>query len=302
MKLRRSLVLASLALSSVVYASACSSDDAGNASSSSTTTSTSMSSTTDTSTDTSTASSTSSNTVTMTSTASLTSGMTSSLSATVTETTGAGTTSTSGGGMTSTDTTGTSAGGTGTGGASSSSNSSSNSSGGGAGGGSAMAFTLTSPAFADDGVCSADMPDTCELFPLVNSSYGDNQNPELNWTAGPAGTMGYAVIMHDLSNGFGHWAIWNLSAETLQLPMGLPSGAMLTTPVMGQQVGLQGNAYFGPGSCMNVYEFKVYALSEASFTPMSANNPGNVRDALDASSAVLDTATLRARANPDDCN
>lgn len=164
-----------------------------------------------------------------------------------------------------------------------------------------MEFALTSPAFADDGICSADTPDTCEFFPLMNSSYGDNQNPELNWTAGPAGTMGYAVIMQDLSNGFGHWAVWNLSAETLQLPAGLPSGAMLTTPVMAQQVGLQGNAYFGPGSCMNVYEFKVYALSEATFTPMNANNPGNVRDALDASSAVLATATLHGRANPDDC-
>ncbi len=112
--------------------------------------------------------------------------------------------------------------------------------------------------------------------------------------------------MHDLSiaQNYAHWAIWNLSAETLSLPAALPGDATLTTPVEAEQVNAsfaQGNGYFGPGSCMNVYEFKIYALSVENFAPANASTPDPIRDELDESDLVLDTAILRGRANPDDC-
>ena len=106
--------------------------------------------------------------------------------------------------------------------------------------------------------------------------------------------------MHDLTNGFGHWAVWTLSAETRSLPAALPSGT-LTTPVEAEQKSLQGAGYFGPRSCMNVYEFKVYALNVETFTPASTTSVDTIQDELEASDIVLDTATLRVRANPEDC-
>ena len=206
--------------------------------------------------------------------------------------------------MTSASTTGAAGASTGAGGASTGAGGASTGAGG-SGGGATMDMTLTSPAFSDDGNCSNEAPDTCEYFPLTNSSFGDNESPELNWTPGPEGTQSYALVFHDLSNGFAHWAIWNLSAATQSLPAALPGDAMLTSPVMAQQANAQfapENGYYGPGSCMNVYEFKLYALDVAMHSPSNTMNPDNVQDELDASEIVLATATLRARANPEDGN
>src|SRR5690606_19879882 len=102
---------------------------------------------------------------------------------------------------------------------------------GGSGGGGTMEMTLTSPGFTDDGTCSTETPDSCDYIPRANSSFHDNESPELNWTPGPEGTQSYALVFHDLSNGFAHWAIWNLSASTQSLPPALPGDAMLTSPV-----------------------------------------------------------------------
>lgn len=95
-----------------------------------------------------------------------------------------------------------------------------------------------------------------------------------------------------------------MSGETLQLPAALPGDATLTTPIEAEQVNASfadGNGYFGPGSCENVYEFKLYALNVADYTPANAMSPDTIQDELDESDIVLGTATLRGRANPDDC-
>lgn len=165
-------------------------------------------------------------------------------------------------------------------------------------------FTLTSPAFADDGTCSTDTPDNCELFPTENVFAGDNLSPELTWTAGPAGTLSYVVVLYDVTMNYTHWVLWNLSAETLSLPAGLPGDATLTTPVEGQQANAPfgtADGYVGPGSCMNVYEFKVYALDTETFTPGNTAMLNGVRDQLEESESVLGSATLLGRANPDAC-
>ena len=226
--------------------------------------------------------------------------------ATNTRTSTSSTTATSGGASTTGNAT------TGDGG-STSTDTSSSTAGGGAGGTSSATsttgggdeFALTSPAFADDGVCSNDTPDTCELFPSANSSFVDNENPELNWGAGPEGTLSYALVFHDTSNGFGHWAIWGLAGDVRQIPAALPGDATLTTPIMAQQVNAsfaEGNGYFGPGSCENVYEFKLYALNVEDYTPQNAGSPDMIQDELEGASAdiVVEAVTLRGRANPED--
>lgn len=289
---------ASLVSFAFVVATACSSDDSNSTDSASATTA--PGTTTGTATQTSTVGTASvTNTVTTTASATTaTSSSTGSASTTDSVTTASATTgSTTGSATTGSTTAG--AGGT----------SSTSSGAGGAGGtsttGGSTEFALTSPAFADDGMCSNEMPDTCELFPSANSSFVGNENPELNWTPGPAGTLSYALVFHDLSNGFGHWAVWGLSAETLQLPAALPGDATLTTPIQANQVNAsfaQGNGYFGPGSCSNVYEFKLYALNIADYTPANASTPDMIQDELEGPRAdiVLDAVTLRGRANPED--
>lgn len=287
---------------SLATAVACSSGDSNEGTSSNATTSGNTSSTTSTVTSTATQTSATVGSTTVTSTATSTASAT-----TGTNTTASGTTSTtaSSSSNSSNSTTGGTTTGTGTGGGTSTGTDTSTSSGAGGTGGGPTEFTLTSPAFADDGTCSNEMPDTCELFPSENSSFVGNENPELNWTAGPEGTLSYALVFHDLSNGFGHWAIWGLSGETLSLPAALPGDATLTTPVEAQQTNASfadGNGYFGPGSCENVYEFKVYALNVEDFTPQMSMSPDQIQDELEGASSdiVLATATLRGRANPED--
>lgn len=142
------------------------------------------------------------------------------------------------------------------------------------------------------------------MFPTENVFFGDNVSPELNWTAGPEDTLSYVVVLYDVTMDYTHWVLWNLSAETLSLPAGLPGDATLTTPISGQQANApfgMGDGYAGPGSCMNVYEFKVYALDTETFTPENTGMLNNVRQQLETSENVLDTATLLGRANPEAC-
>jgi hypothetical protein len=45
----------------------------------------------------------------------------------------------------------------------------------------------------------------CEIFPVKNvmmSIGGDNLSPQLDGGAGPAGTLSYAIVLHDSSNNF----------------------------------------------------------------------------------------------------
>lgn len=150
--------------------------------------------------------------------------------------------------------------------------------------------------------------DVCALFPPAHVSMnidGENISPPLSWTEPPAGTASFALVFHDLSNGFGHWALWNIPGDLRELPEGLPGGAM--PPGLGpdtRQVDAQfagaGNdeAFFGSGARGNVYEFALYALDTEVFTPADASGPDAVQDEIEASAALLGSARIRARSNP----
>ena len=97
----------------------------------------------------------------------------------------------------------------------------------------------------------------------ADSSMG---SPDLTWTAGPSGTMSYAVTLTDLTNSYVHWAIWNIPPATTTLPAKLATTATLTTPAGGQQLNaFSGNGYYGPcpSGSLHYYQFRVYALGVA---------------------------------------
>ena len=178
--------------------------------------------------------------------------------------------------------------------------------GGGSGGGDPPApFVLTSPAFEHNDDCAVGNLGPCEVFPLeqildtfqVDGQNGGNISPELNWGPGPEGTMSYAIVLHDYSNGFTHWAIWNIPATTLQLPHDLPRETNPATPAGAQQVSFSDNdgGYQGPGALQHVYEFRLYALSSATFSPGNAGDQNDVRNDLENSDAVLGTSDLRGK-------
>jgi phosphatidylethanolamine-binding protein (PEBP) family uncharacterized protein len=144
-------------------------------------------------------------------------------------------------------------------------------------------------------------------FPEANvmtSIGGNNMSPELNWTAGPAGTMSYVMCLHDLSPNT-HWCLWNIPGATRQLAANLARQKMPAAPAGSSQDSFSGqdDGYMGPGALGNVYEFRLYALKNATYTPQNADRT-MIMQALEADGGdiVLAKAVLRGRSHPDGYN
>ncbi len=158
-------------------------------------------------------------------------------------------------------------------------------SGGDGGAGGSVAFELTSSAFDDGGA-----------IPVKHTCDGDNLSPELSWTAGPDGTLSYAVILADVffDPEYLHSAIWNIPSSTLALPEGVEN-AYEPANVPGA---LQCDAWDGTigysGPCPpseHTYEFRLYAIDEASLS--GVDHTSSVDDVLAAiETHKLDEATL----------
>jgi hypothetical protein len=164
---------------------------------------------------------------------------------------------------------------------------------GGAGGGSSTGeFALTEP-WVGGQDCSPESKDTCIDIPAENRATmigGQNVMPTITWSAGPPGTQSYAMVFQDLSNGFAHWAMWNIPSDVTSIgPDAIPSGA--------SQASFAGPDWFGSGDCDNVYELDVYALSEAMFTP-GGQAQTVARDTLRDDDGSLVLAMSFARVNP----
>lgn len=158
----------------------------------------------------------------------------------------------------------------------------------GAGAGGASGFTLTSTAITEGG-----------MFPDDNTCAGDNKSPPLTWTAGPSGTMSYAVVLLDTSNMLNHWAMWDIPSTVTALPAALDSMAMSTAVPGAKQKSFQNNGYYGP--CPNgmdhVYKFTVYAISTATLSgAMTSEMPNAI--AMDImNSNPLGSASLSAHSS-----
>jgi para-nitrobenzyl esterase len=127
-------------------------------------------------------------------------------------------------------------------------------------------LTVSSPAFKEGGD-----------IPFENTQYKGNAFPGLEWSAGPAGTKAYAIIMQDgdgARNGepFLHWTIVNIAPTTTKLDAGMtavPSGAQYGPNYRGTN-----QAYLGPrtpAGPKHRYHFQVFALDNMVTVEPTAN-------------------------------
>jgi para-nitrobenzyl esterase len=114
-------------------------------------------------------------------------------------------------------------------------------------------LTVTSPAFKHMGD-----------IPFQNTQYQGNTFPGLEWTAGPAGTKSYAIIMQDTDGMIRnapilHWTMFNISGTKLDAGMtAVPAGATYGPNMRGAN-----QAYMGPrtpAGPKHRYHLQVFAL------------------------------------------
>jgi para-nitrobenzyl esterase len=114
-------------------------------------------------------------------------------------------------------------------------------------------LTVTSPAFKP----MADIP-------FENTQYQGNKFPGLEWTAGPAGTKSYVVIMQDTDavmrgGPILHWTMFNIAGTKLEAGMTAPpAGASNGPNIRGAN-----QAYMGPrtpAGPKHRYHLQVFAL------------------------------------------
>jgi len=132
----------------------------------------------------------------------------------------------------------------------------------------ATSFELTSTAFAEG-----------ELIPVRYSCDGEDISPPLTWNDLPAGTQSLALIMDDPDAPVGtwdHWVVFNLPAETRELP----EAAHVTATTGKNSWGR--NDYGGPcpPGGTHRYFFKLYALDNTLSLDENANK-GQVLSALE---------------------
>jgi phosphatidylethanolamine-binding protein (PEBP) family uncharacterized protein len=161
---------------------------------------------------------------------------------------------------------------------------------GGVGGG--AAFTLTSPNHMDGAKFAS-------KYTCADAGFDKSIMPELNWTAGPAGTKSYAITFIDITlvpanqNGY-HWVIYDIPPTAQKLPEGLRDATTLGAKQSGPFLGPCPN--FGSSGALKTdnYEFKLYALDKEVSTFSGSSITAITKDAqakLDASN--LATATLK---------
>lgn len=123
----------------------------------------------------------------------------------------------------------------------------------GTGGGTSGGLTVTSPTITEGGAIP--VAHSCSVTPPATP-----QSPGLAWTAGPATTRSYALVMLDPDAGnFVHWIVYDIPANTRTITAGsVPSGALVGRNQAGQ------TAYFPvcpPPGQNHRYTFRVVALS-----------------------------------------
>jgi phosphatidylethanolamine-binding protein (PEBP) family uncharacterized protein len=152
--------------------------------------------------------------------------------------------------------------------------------------------------------CGPTAKTSCAPLPTEITRSGAGTSPELHWTGAPAGTKSFVVLLQDLNNSTAHWILWNIQPTVTTVAANVDrSTATPATPAGSQQCGKGTDAatsdgYYGPGAPCNVYEFMVYALSVATFSPTTPTDQEAVRTQLQAlGSSILGTASLRGRTN-----
>lgn len=123
-------------------------------------------------------------------------------------------------------------------------------------------LTLTTTAFEDGGI--------------IPTKYTQNDpsavSPKLEWSHVPAGTVSFALILHDpdvsirrSNDDVLHWMIFNIPGTATELPEGIPVGKGTLEDGAVQAKNLRGQiGYMGPGAPpqgpVHHYTFELYAL------------------------------------------
>lgn len=133
-------------------------------------------------------------------------------------------------------------------------------------------MTLTSSAFSDGGI----IPDKYTQASTAPVS------PALSWDNVPAGTVSFALIMHDpdvalnkSSNDVLHWMAFNIPGTARALPENVPTTASLPDGTV-QPNNLRGNpGFMGPGARMvyHHYTFELFALDTKLNLTAAATRP-----------------------------
>jgi Raf kinase inhibitor-like YbhB/YbcL family protein len=109
------------------------------------------------------------------------------------------------------------------------------------------------------------------MFPAANAGAG-KPSPKISWTQVPAGTVAFAMLMHDpepvLNNDplqdVTHWVVYDIPGTATGLPAAVPAGDLPDGTKQG--LGITGQqAYFGPGPPAghgpHHYTFELWALN-----------------------------------------
>ena len=136
-----------------------------------------------------------------------------------------------------------------------------------------MALSISSSAFQEG-----------ERIPTKYTCEGQDISPTLMWGESPAGTRSFALIMDDPDapgGVFTHWVLFNLPADTRELPEAVPAQSPLPSGA------LQGKSDFGktgyggpcppPGS-PHRYQFTLYALDQ----PLDLKSGASKKQVLEA--------------------
>lgn len=138
---------------------------------------------------------------------------------------------------------------------------------GGPGGQRPPGLTLTSTSWEDGAVIPA------------RHAGGQGVSPQLSWINVPAGTVEFALVMHDpepvvpalsVSGDILHWMVVKIPAGTTSLPEGAGAAQSTTLPAGARQI----QTYRGPGAPvppMHHYTITLYALNAPLDLPEGAN-------------------------------
>ena len=133
---------------------------------------------------------------------------------------------------------------------------------------SAAKFKLSSPAFEDSG-----------LIPQKFTCQGGNVSPELTWSAAPANTKSFALMMDDPDapgGTFTHWVLFDIPADQKQLAEG--AGLIGVSGNNGlSQIGYMGPC---PPGGLHRYYFRLYALDVPSLNLKAGASRSAVETAM----------------------
>ncbi|MCY1126596.1 YbhB/YbcL family Raf kinase inhibitor-like protein [Frigidibacter sp. RF13] len=153
---------------------------------------------------------------------------------------------------------------------------------------------LTSPDMAEGGSLSL-----AQVFNGFGCE-GGNLSPAFDWTGAPEGTKSFVLTAYDpdapTGSGWWHWTVFNIPADTTDLPGGASVGAGLPEGAVEGRTDFGAPGFGGacppPGDAPHHYVFTLFALKEASL-PLDEGASGAMVGFMARANAI-ESATLTA--------